>query len=152
VTNDLDDLGLAPAADLAVEAIEKVQETTDEFPSPAFISNAVVPEVVMIEWRKWVTSVSDEAASSMGVHAEQERDEQVVGVPESLERLLANPVMGCGVDQKHAEQHDVASDTASFCVVDLKSDLRPDLDAFNVEKTIVVSILRNCRDVGTYLT
>jgi hypothetical protein len=39
----------------------------------------------------------------MRVHAEQKRDEQVMGVPKGLERLLSDPVMGRGVDQQHAK-------------------------------------------------
>jgi hypothetical protein len=152
VTNDLDNLSLASAADLAVETIEEVQETTDKLPSPAFITKAMVPEIIVIEWRICRSSVTDEATSGVGVHSEQEGDKQVMRVPECLKRLLADPVMGCGVDHKHAKQHDVASDTTSFCVVDLKSDLRSDLSAFNVEKAIVVRTFHTCYNSSTYLT
>jgi hypothetical protein len=74
----------------------------------------------------------------VGVHAEQERDEEVVSVPKGLERLLSDPVVRSGVDQEHAEQHDVSSDTTSFGVVDLKRNLRTDLHALNVEEATVV--------------
>jgi hypothetical protein len=152
VTNDLDNLSLASAADLAIETIKEVQETTDKLPSPAFITKAMVPEVIVVKWRICRNSVTDEATSSVGVHAEQERDKQVVRVPKCLERLLADPVMGCGVDHKHAKQHDVASDTTSFCVVNLKSNLRSDLSAFNVEEAIVVRTFHTCHNSSTYLT
>lgn len=102
MADDLDDLSLPSASDLAVETIEQVQTTSDKLPSPTFVSNAVSPEVGVIEGRKWCRGVTHETASRVGVHAEKERDEKVVSVPESLERLLSNPVMGRGVDEKHA--------------------------------------------------
>jgi hypothetical protein len=77
----------------------------------------------------------------VGVHAQQERNEEVVSVPEGLERLLSNPVMRSGVNQKHAEQHDVSSNATSFCVVNLKRNLRTDLDALNVEEAAIVSTM-----------
>lgn len=64
-------------------------------------------------------------------------------VPESLERLLSDSVVGRGVDEKHAEQHDVSSDTAGFCVVDLKSNLRSDLALLDVVEATTVSIDSN---------
>jgi hypothetical protein len=59
------------------------------------------PEVVVIEGGKGWRCVTDEAASGMRVHAEQKRDEQVMRVPERLERLLPDPMVSCGVYQKH---------------------------------------------------
>jgi hypothetical protein len=77
----------------------------------------------------------------VGVHAKQERDEEVVSVPERLKRLLSNPVMRSGVDQKHAEQHDVPSNATSFGVVNLKRNLGTDLDALDVEEAAIVSLM-----------
>jgi hypothetical protein len=53
--------------------------------------------------------------------------------------LLANAVVGGGVHQQHDEQHGVSSDTTSFAVVDLESDLGSDLGALNVEEAGTVS-------------
>jgi hypothetical protein len=101
VANDLDNLSLTPAADLSVKTVHKIQTTAEELPSPALVTNAVGPEVVVIERRKLWGCVTDEATSGVRVHAEQERDKQMVRVPEGLERLLSDPVMGRCVDQKH---------------------------------------------------
>ena len=144
MTDDLDNLGLAPAANLSVEAVEEVQAATDKLPSPTLITNAMGPEVIVIKRRKVGNCVTDEAAGRVGVHAEQEGDEEVVRVPECLERLLADPVMGSSVDQQHAQQHNVSGDTASFCVVNLKSDLGSHLHTFNVEEATPLSAYHSC--------
>jgi hypothetical protein len=99
VTDDLDNLGLAPAANLTVETVEEVKTTAKELPSPSLVTNAVRPEVVVVKWRESRGSVTDETAGCVGVHAEQEGNEKVVSVPESLEGLLSDPVVGSRVDQ-----------------------------------------------------
>jgi hypothetical protein len=75
------------------------------------------------------------------VHTEQERNEEVMGVPESLKGLLSDPVVCGGVHEQHAEQHDVAGDTASFRVMNLKGNLRTDLALLHVEKAEKVSYI-----------
>lgn len=107
----------------------------------------MIPEVLSCEWRDWCSSVTNEAASGVGVHAEQERDEQVVGVPESLERLLSDPVVGGGVNQQHAQQHDVAGNTTSLGVVDFEGHLRANLSLFHV---IEVDIMRSGMSNGKH--
>jgi len=62
----------------------------------------VGPEVVVVKGREGFRSVTDEAAGCVRVHAEQERDEQMVRVPKCFERLLSDPVMGRRVHQEHA--------------------------------------------------
>jgi len=85
VANNLDDLCLASATDLTVEAIEEVKTTSYKLPSPSLVTNAVGPEVVVVEWRESWSGITDEAAGRVCVHAEQERDKQVMRVPEGLE-------------------------------------------------------------------
>jgi hypothetical protein len=102
VAHNLDDLGFTPAANLTVEAITEVKTTAYKLPSPTLVTNAMGPEVVFVERRESRSSVTNEAAGSVGVHAEQEGNEEVVGVPKRLKGLLANPVMRSGVDQQHA--------------------------------------------------
>lgn len=97
------------------------------------------PEVVVVQGRPSRSGIADEAAGSVRVHAEQEWDEEVVSVPERLERLLTDPVMGGRIDHQHAEQHDVTSDSTSFSVVNLESDLWADLNALDVEEADAVS-------------
>lgn len=147
MTNNFNDLGLPPAADLTVQTIEQVQSTSYKLPSPSFVSNTMGPEVLLVEWRPGRNSVTHEAACGVRVHAEQEWDEEMVSVPEGLKGLLSNPVVGRGIDQQHAKQHDVSSDAASFCVVDLESDLRSDLALLDVEEVdIMASCMNNSED------
>src|SRR3712207_4052153 len=70
VADDLDNLGLAPAANLSVETVEEVQTATDKLPSPTLVTDTMGPEVIVIKGRKVGDCVTDEAASRVGVHAE----------------------------------------------------------------------------------
>jgi hypothetical protein len=98
MTHDLDDLRLPSAADLAVETVKEVKAATNQLPPPALISDTVRPEILLVERRKCRSSVTDEAAGSMRVHAEQKRNEKMVRVPEGLKGLLSNSMMSRGVD------------------------------------------------------
>lgn len=139
MTDNLHNFCLSAAADLTVQTIHQVQTTSKEFPSPTFVANAVVPEVGTSKRRMSGSGVTDEAAGGMRVHPQQERNEEVVSVPESLERLLPDPVVCCGVHEQHAEQHDMASDATSLGVVDLKSNLRSNLTLLYIEEAERVS-------------
>lgn len=78
----------------------------------------------------------------------------MVGVPEGLERLLTNSVVRSCVHEKHAEQHDVAGDTARLSVVDLQGEDRSDLRYLDVEEAgrqMSVCLWRAVR-TKTYLT
>lgn len=138
MTNDLDDSGLASAADLTIETVTEIKTAAYKFPTPTLVTNAMGPEVLLVERGKGRCGITDEAACCVRVHAEQERDEQVVRVPKGLKRLLSDPSMGSGVDEQHAKQHDVSSDTTSFGVVDLESDLWSYLGNLNVVEVDVV--------------
>jgi hypothetical protein len=48
-------------------------------------------------------------------------------------------MVGSGIDQEHAEQHDVTSDSTDLSVVDLDSGFLPDLSPLNVEKAAFVN-------------
>jgi hypothetical protein len=85
MTNDLDNLGFPPAADLTVKTIHQVQSTSYKLPSPAFVPDAMSPEVLLVEWRPGRNGVTHETAGSVRVHAEKEWDEEMMGVPEGLE-------------------------------------------------------------------
>lgn len=137
--NDLVDLGLAPSPDFTVDSFCQIDSTGHQFPSPAFIAYAVIPERLAGKRRVRIDRVSDEAARSMCVHAQQERDEEVMRVPEGLERLPSYPMMSCGVHQKHTQEHDMSSDATSLCVVDLDCCFGPNLIPFDVEEVDVVS-------------
>ena len=78
----------------------------------------------------------------------------MVGVPEGLERLLANPVVCGRVHEEHAEKHDVASDTARLRVVDLQGENRSDLRDLDVDEAgrQMSACSRSCVRAETYLT
>lgn len=108
----------------------------------------MVPEVGTSKRRKGSGSVSDEATGRMRVHAEKKWNEQVVSVPERLERLLPYPVMRSRVHEQHTEKHDVPSDSTCLGVVDLKSDLWPDLALLNIMEAAVVRFAHILRSGG----
>lgn len=95
----------------------------------------MVPEILSSEGGERLSGITDEAVGSMGVHAQQERNEQMMGVPESLERLLADLCVRSRVDQKHAEQHDVASNTTGLGIMDFKGNFGTDLGSLDIVET-----------------
>lgn len=100
--DDTGDPGLAQGADLAVEPLQEVEATGPKLPSPAQVANAVRPEFVTSKGRVRLGRVTDEAADRVGVKTEEEGNEQVMGIPKSLERLLSDAVVGRRVHQQHA--------------------------------------------------
>lgn len=140
MTDDFNNLRLSPAADFTVETVDEVQTTADKLPSPTFVSDAVGPEVVVVEGRKRKCSITHETVGCMRVHAEKERNEQVVSVPEGLERLLSDPVMRCGIHEQHAKQHNMSGNATSLGVVNLEGNLGTNLGHLNVEETTHVSL------------
>jgi hypothetical protein len=75
-----------------------------------------------------------------------------MSVPECLERLLSDPVVGSGVDQEHEQKHEMSSDTTSLGIMDLKRDLRSHLYSFNVEEAAYCEHRTMCWMLNTYLT
>ena len=63
----------------------------------------------------------------MSVEADHEEEREVVGVPESLEALVPDLVMGGRVHEDHDEEHEMARNTARLRVVDVKCRLRANL-------------------------
>ena len=134
MTDDLDNLGLASAANFTVQSVAVVETTTDELPTPTLVTNAVRPEVVARERRERQFGVTDEAANGVRVHGQEEGDEEVVSVPKGLEGLLSDLRVRCCVHEQHAEQHDVTSDATGLRVMDLQGKLRTNLADFDVEE------------------
>jgi len=134
VANHTHDVRLAPRPDLAIDTLEQIGSSGPQFPAPALVANAVRPEVLAGKGRDGGSDVADEAAGCVGVEGEEEGDEEMVCVPEGLERLLADVGVRGGVHEKHAEEHDVAGDAAGLGVVDLDGGFRADLGAFDVEE------------------
>lgn len=134
MSHNASDLGLAHRTDLTVETLDQVEASSEKLPSPSEITNAVSPVIVTGKWREGVAGISDEATYGMGIQSEEERNEQVVSVPEGLERLLADAVVGRGVHEQHAEQHGVTSDTTWLRVVDLQGRDGSDLSLLDIEE------------------
>jgi len=84
VADDFGDLCRAAGADFAVNSFNQIDTASPKFPAPAFIAKAMTPEGRASERGDWVFGISYKAASCMGVEGEQERDEEVVGVPEGF--------------------------------------------------------------------
>lgn len=87
---DAYNLCLPPAAYLTINSFNEVKSTSPKLPSPTFISKAMIPEVLTGERREWVCTITNEAACGVGVESKKEGNEQMVSVPESLERLLSD--------------------------------------------------------------
>jgi hypothetical protein len=139
MAHNFDDLCLPPAANLTVQTIGEVQTTPYKLPSPAFVTNAVSPEVLIVERRERGGRVANKAVGSMSIHAQQEGNKEVMRVPECLKRLLSDPVMRGGVDEKHAQQHDMSGNTAGLSVVDLESNLWSDLGNLDIVEAAEVN-------------
>src|SRR6478735_2169006 len=87
------DLGLPAGANLAVQTLNEVEASAEELPSPALVADAVIPEFVSGEGRDGGSGITHEAADGVRVQGDHEGNEEVVRVPESLERLLADAVV-----------------------------------------------------------
>ena len=75
VAHNTSNLGLAESTDLTVQALEKVETSGEQLPSPTEIADAVRPVVVTGERGESVGRVSDEASDGVSVEAEEEGDE-----------------------------------------------------------------------------
>ena len=145
VADHFGDLGRPPRVDLAVDALDEVDAAAPELPAPAFVTDAMLPEIVAGERRERRFGVSDEAAGRVRVEPEEEGDEEVVRVPERFEGLLADLCVGGGVHQQHAKEHDMPGDPADLGVVDLHGGFGSELGALDVEE---VDIMRADVDDG----
>ena len=76
---------------------------------------------------RWIGGVANKATSGVGIQADEKEERQVMSVPERLEALVTNLVVRGGVHEEHDEKHEVASDTTSLGVVDVKGRLRTNL-------------------------
>jgi len=117
--HNLDDLGLSTRPDLAVESFEKVDDSTNQFPPPALVANAVAPEVLSSKRRFRLDAIAYETSSGMRVHGQQERDEKVVSIPERFVALLPYLRVCCGEHEQHAQHHNMPRDTTGLHVMDL---------------------------------
>ena len=112
--------GLA-RTDLPPDAFTEIDDARPDDKPPAFVSQAVV-RAVEGEGRDVVgfDRVTDEATGGMRIEADEEEESEMVRVPESLEALMADLVVGRGVHQNHDEQEEVSSNTTGLCVVNVQ--------------------------------
>lgn len=85
VANNTSDLGAAASADLTVGTLHEVEGSSPELPSPAEVSDAVVPVILSGKWRVRQGGIAHEASSGVGVQSQEKGNEEVVSVPERLE-------------------------------------------------------------------
>lgn len=129
----------SPRGPLAVYPLTEVQPATDELPAPTFVADAVIPERTPGKWRVRPGSIADEAACGVGVKGEKEGNEEVVSIPEGFVGLLPYANMRCGEHHQHAKEHDVSSDSTSFCIMNLHRRFRAHLIPLNVEEAVGIS-------------
>lgn len=84
VPNHRGNMSRTARRDRPVDPFHQIDPAGHQLPPPAFIADAVFPKGIPGERGEWVGGVSDEAAGGMGVEAQQEGDEKVMGVIESF--------------------------------------------------------------------
>lgn len=81
---------------LTVDPLKQVKTASPELPAPALVAQTVVPERRAGKGRVRKLCVPNEASGGMGVEGEEERDKEVVRVPECFVGLLADSNVGGG--------------------------------------------------------
>lgn len=112
----------------------------------------MVPEIISSKWRERICCVTNETSRGVSIHTQEKGDEEMVSVPERLERLLADFGMGCSIHEQHAKEHNMPSNTTRLCVVDLNGCFWSDLSLLNIEEAAKVSTPLNSSPNSTYLT
>ena len=124
---------------LAEDTLAKVDNAGPDDETPRLVSKTVLGRVVgEAVGVVGVDRVADEASSSVRVKTDEEEERKVVGVPEGLEALVADLVVGGGVHEEHDEEHEVTGDTAGLRVVNVQGKLLTDLSALDVDEVDVV--------------
>lgn len=128
VDQNLGQTGSPSGPDLSVDSLAEVEDTGPNGETPALVTQAVL---CAVEWERgdvvWIGTIAHEATGSVGVKTDHEEECEVVSVPEGLEALCADLVVGSGVHENHDEEHEVSSDTAWLGVMDVEGSLRADL-------------------------
>ena len=145
VADDFGDSRRAPGLNGAVDALDQINASGDELPSPAVVADAVVPEVSSCEGGIGHCGVADETAGGVRVHCQEEGDEKVVGVVEGFETLLTDLVVRGGEHEEHAQEHDVSGYSSGLRVMYLYRGHGPELCALDVEK---IHVMRTHMDNG----
>lgn len=99
----------------------------------------MVPELLAGKWGYRICCVAHETTGGMSVERQQERDEEVMCVPEGLECLLPNAMVSGRINQHHAEKHDMTCDTARSRKMDLDGQLVANVFFLDVVEAEAVS-------------
>lgn len=75
MADDFGDSSIATRIYLAVYPLAEVDTTTEEFPAPTLVSDAVLPEGVAGERGVGFYAVADETLRGVGIKAKEERYE-----------------------------------------------------------------------------
>ena len=99
---DLGQAGCTPRTNLTPNPLSKVDNARPDGETPALVSETVFRRVEG-EGRNVVRvgGVADEASGGMGVKTDHEEESKVMGIPERLEKLVANLVVGSGIHEEH---------------------------------------------------
>jgi hypothetical protein len=120
VNENLGKFGFFPRADFPPHALSNVEDTRPDDESPALVSKAMLRG---IERERagiiWVDTITNETTRCVGVKSNHEKESQVVGVPESLEALVADLMVSSGVHEEHGKKHEVTCDSTRLTVVDV---------------------------------
>jgi hypothetical protein len=73
------------------------------------------------------------------VDTDHEEEREVMCIPEGLEALVANFMVGGGVHEEHDKEHEMTSDTTWLFVVDILCTLLSDLSSLDVNKVDIMS-------------
>jgi len=68
-----------------------------------------------------VHGVPNKATGGVRVESDHEKECEMVGIPEGLETLIADFMMGGSVHEEHDKEHEMTSDTASLSVMNVES-------------------------------
>lgn len=123
-----------------VYTFTKVDDTWPDDEPPAEVTNTVTC-IVEGEGRLEVrfNTIADEAPSGVCVDTDHEEEREVMCIPESLEALVANLLVGGGVHEDHDKEHEMTSDATWLCVVDILCTLLSNLSSLDVNKVDIMS-------------
>ena len=139
VDKDLRQTSCTPGPDLTPDPLSKVDNAGPDDETPRLVSKTVLGRVVReAVGVVGVDRVADEASSSVRVKTDEEEEREVMCVPEGLEALVADLVVGGGVHKQHDEEQEVAGDATRLGVVDIQSELRANLRALDIDEVDVV--------------
>lgn len=115
-------------SDFSPHAFTEVDDTGPDDESPALIPKAVFSGVERKgRYESGERAVADEATGGMHIQADHEEKRQVVRVPERLEALVADRVVGGGIHEYHDEEQEVARDTTGLRIVYVQRDFGTDV-------------------------